>query len=190
MRLPQSALLLLALLYAACSTPSRQLPKYEAPLARTRFQTIKTTAYTHTESDHLAYGNKSALGTALKCGPTIHSAAADWGRWPAGTVFKLCSTNEIIFVDDYGWALTGRNTIDLYKPSRSAMNAWGARRETIEILRWGDPNRSLHRLRPAEKYAHVAQMIRDIKRFWRRPEPVAAPSPTLLALAQSLPPQP
>jgi len=190
MRLQHLLLVLTALFYAACSSPSRKLPQYEKPLARTRFQTVKTTAYTHTESDHLAYGNKSALGTPLRCGPTIHSAAADWGRWPCGTVFRLCSTGEIYFVDDYGWALTGRNTIDLYKPSRSAMNAWGARRERIEILRWGNPERAYQRLKPAARYAHIAQMMRDIKRYWSQPMRPATADPTLIALAPSLPPQP
>ena len=192
MQLRHVFLLLTALCYAACSSPARKLPKYEDPLARTRFQTVRTTAYTHTESDHLAYGNKSALGTPLRCGPDIHSAAADWGRWPAGTVFRLCSTGELFFVDDYGWALTGRNTIDLYKPTRSAMNAWGARRERIEILRWGDPARAYTRLKPAQKYAHVAQMLRDIKRYWSRPSPLQPPraEPTLIAQTPPLPPLP
>ncbi len=191
MRFPQILLLLTALAYAACSSSgARKLPKYEAPLARSRFQTVKTTAYTHTESDHIAYGNKSALGTPLRCGPSIHSAAADWGRWPAGTVFKLCSTGEVFFVDDYGWALTGRNTIDLYKPSRHAMNAWGARQERIEILRWGNPQRAYQRLKPAARYAHISQMMRDIKRYWSRPVKQPTPDPVLIALASSLPQQP
>ena len=43
-------------LLAGCGTP-HPLPPYERPLARTEFQTVRTTAYTHTESDHLAYGN-------------------------------------------------------------------------------------------------------------------------------------
>lgn len=190
MRRQHFLLLLVALFYAACSTSHRKLPAYERPLARTRFQTVKTTAYTHTESDHLVYGNKSALGTPLRCGPSIHSAAADWGRWPAGTVFRLCSTGEIFFVDDYGWALTGRNTIDLYKPSRSAMNAWGARIEKIEILRWGDPARAYKRLKPTERYAHIAQMMRDIKRYWSKPVQASRPEPVLIALGSSLPPNP
>jgi hypothetical protein len=54
-------------------------------------------------------------------------------------------------VDDYGWALAGTNTIDLYKPSRAAMNRWGVRRVTIENLRWGNPERSLAVLPPTSK---------------------------------------
>jgi 3D (Asp-Asp-Asp) domain-containing protein len=160
----------LSFLLGACTT-GRPLPKWESPLPRTRTQTIRTTAYTHTESDHVAYGNRSALGTPLRCGPDVHSAAADWARWPAGTIFRIRSTGEIFVVDDYGWALTGRNTIDLYKASRSAMNAWGVRKETIDILRWGDPWASYNRLKPATKYRHIAQMVKDIKRFYGSPRP-------------------
>jgi len=164
MRLHSLLLLSLALALGACSSPARKLPKYEKPIARTRFQSVRTTAYTHSESDHLVYGRKSALGTTLRSG-SINSAAADWARWPAGTLFRICSTGELYQVDDYGWALTGRNTIDLYKPSRRAMNVWGLRQERIEIIRWGDAWASYRKMKPAAKYAHVAQMLRDIKRF-------------------------
>ena len=164
MRLHSLLLLGLALALGACSSPARKLPKYEKPIARTRFQSVRTTAYTHSESDHLVYGRKSALGTTLRSG-SINSAAADWARWPAGTLFRICSTGELYQVDDYGWALTGRNTIDLYKPSRRAMNVWGLRQERIEIIRWGDAWASYRKMKPAAKYAHVAQMLRDIKRF-------------------------
>ena len=34
-------------------TASRRLPAYEPPIAKSDFQTVRTTAYTHTESDHL-----------------------------------------------------------------------------------------------------------------------------------------
>ena len=184
MRLLRFLLILPALFYASCAS-QRPLPKWEKPLARARFQTVRTTAYTHSEADHLKYGNKSALGTPLCCGPTIHSAAADWGRWPAGTTFKMCSTGETFVVDDYGWAITGRNTIDLYKPTRSAMNAWGVRTERIEILRWGDPRVSYKRLKPAaDNYAHVAQMLRDLKRYWTRPTAPAVSSQQDVLLAQ------
>ena len=63
------ALFATALFLGACeSTPTRHtsaLPKYETPLAKRDFQNVRTTAYTHTESDHLAYGNRTALGGRL-----------------------------------------------------------------------------------------------------------------------------
>jgi 3D (Asp-Asp-Asp) domain-containing protein len=147
------------LTYGCASHP---LPKFEQPLARAAIMNVRTTAYTHTESDHLEYTNHNALGGTLQSGP-IHSAAADWSRWPAGSVFRIRETGEIYQVDDYGWALAGTNTIDLYKPSREAMNAWGVRRITIENLRWGDPQASLKLLRQRSGYAHIRRMVAELE---------------------------
>ena len=146
----------LGLLISGCA--SRPLPKYEKPIARTQIQSVRTTAYTHSEADHRRHGRRTALGTQLQSG-AIKSAAADWSRWPAGTTFRILETGELYEVDDYGWALAGTNTIDLYKPSRAAMNHWGVRRVTIENLSWGDPQRSLAVLRPRTKYRHVRRMM-------------------------------
>jgi 3D (Asp-Asp-Asp) domain-containing protein len=220
-----------ALFLGACeSAPTRRttaLPKYEPPLAKRDFQNVKTTAYTHTESDHLAYGDRTALGGRLHAAtgairraeytpraiavnapddpadyrrasysgpalekfslkpttttkivttkggkrkrvtvtskPQIGSAAADWSRWPAGTVFRLISTGQVYRVEDYGWALAGRNTIDLYMPSRGLMNSWGAREENIQILQWGDSNESLRLLQGHQGYRHIRRMVLELQ---------------------------
>src|SRR5437870_7574668 len=53
----------------------RALPAYEPPLAKSDFKTVRTTAYTHTESDHLQFSNHNALGGHLQAaGPPIHRA--------------------------------------------------------------------------------------------------------------------
>lgn len=169
------------LLFIGCA--SRPLPKYERPLARAPLQSVRTTAYTHTESDHRQYGRQTASGTTLRCGLT-NSAACDWSRWPVGTIFRIVETGEVHEVDDYGWALSGTNTIDLYKPSRSAMNTWGVRRVNIEILHWGDVHRSLAILRPRTKHRHVKRMVHEIEdRYAEISQPMplprpAAPAPT------------
>ena len=220
-----------ALLLSACGTTStRALPQYEPPLAKTDFQNVRTTAYTHTESDHREYTNHNALGGELHAaGPPIHraeavaratlayeapraipvdetasyspqlqpfsmdetrtrtakratkptrnvkhavaisrppqigSAAADWSRWPAGTVFRLLSTGQNYRVEDYGWALSGRNTIDLYMATQAEMNAWGARQEPIQILRWGDSEESLRHLLPHQDYRHIRRMVLELQ---------------------------
>ena len=231
------ALILLAafiavLLLTACGTTRHPLPQYEPPLAKTDFQHVRTTAYTHTESDHRQYSNHNALGGELHAaGPPIHraevttrvtlayevpravpvdqsgsyspplqrfsmgerqpvtpgpkraprttravkravvisrppqigSAAADWSRWPAGTVFRLLSTGQNYRVEDYGWALAGRNTIDLYMPSKREMNSWGARQETIEVINWGDPQESLQFLRRHQDYRHIKRMVLELE---------------------------
>ena len=288
------------LLLAGCeSSPSssHRLPVYEAPLARADFQTVRTTAYTDTEADHLAYTNHNALGgilhaastplspgvmvaaagpasqdadnvaeeiggggirtvandapavrmasavpaatvvrpmsaaprattvrptsvmrpastphpgsaarpasagadgnpawmavylkrkqqeqqqqtpagsrstfyitpatTAGYAAPVVYgSAAADWSRWPVGTVFRIQSTGQIYKVDDYGWALAGRNTIDLYHASKADMNAWGVRHEPIQILRWGSKEESLRLLRNHQGYKHIRRMVLELE---------------------------
>jgi 3D (Asp-Asp-Asp) domain-containing protein len=238
------ALILLAvfialILLTACGTTHHHaLPAYEPPLAKTNFQDVRTTAYTHTESDHRQYSNRNALGGELRAaGPAIHraevvtratlayevqraipvdesgsyspplqrfsmderqpvtpgpkrapratrpvkparavkravvvsrspqigSAAADWSRWPAGTVFRLLSTGQNYRVEDYGWALSGRNTIDLYMANQREMNNWGARKEAIEILKWGDPQESLQFLRRHQDYRHIKRMVLELE---------------------------
>ena len=152
---------LAALLLAGCAT-GRKLPDYEKPLVRSPVQQVRTTAYTHTEADHIKHGRKTAAGTTLRRGE-VNSAAADWSRWPLGTKFHLLETGEIYEVDDYGWALAGTNTIDLYQPSRGHMNRWGVRRVTIEILEWGDPGRSYALLKQRDKHRHVKRMVRQLE---------------------------
>ena len=95
--------------------------------------------------------------------PKIGSAAADWARWPAGTTFRLLSTGQIYRVDDYGWALAGRNTIDLYMATPSQMNAWGAREEQIQILQWGSPQESLRFLQSHQDYKHIRRMVLELQ---------------------------
>ena len=94
----------------------------------------------------------------------IGSAAAGLG--PAGQAvptFRLLSTGQIYRVDDYGWALSGRNTIDLYMATPAEMNAWGAREEPIQILKWGDREESLRFLTPHQGYKHIRRMVLELQ---------------------------
>lgn len=233
-----AAFIAIVLLTGCGTTHHTALPAYEPPLAKTNFQQVRTTAYTHTEADHRQYSNRNALGGELHAaGPAIHraelvtsatlayeapraipvdengsyspplkrfsmeerepvtpgpkrarrptrvvkpprnarravavvrqpqigSAAADWSRWPAGTVFRLLSTGQNYRVEDYGWALSGRNTIDLYMANRREMDNWGARQETIEVLKWGDPEESLRFLRRHQDYRHIKRMVLELE---------------------------
>ena len=191
-----------ALSLGACGT-TRSLPAYERPLAKAEFQSVRTTAYTDTESDHRQYGNRTALGGVLHAaarpavpraipvaapvfrgpdngyrqvayvspqpfrGDTLSqqiygSAAADWARWPAGTIFRVLSTGQLYRVEDYGWALSGRNTIDLYMPSTREMNNWGVRQETIQVVQWGDPDSSRRKLASHTKFRHIKRMVLEL----------------------------
>lgn len=129
-----------------------------------QYASVRTTAYCHDESDHLIYGRMNAVGTMLKYG-NVRSAAADWSRYPVGTRFRIASEPEVVYVvDDYGSALVGTGTIDLYKPSRGQMNAWGVRHVDIEVLEWGSFERSRSYLQGRTRYPHVRQMFFDIQR--------------------------
>jgi len=233
------------ILFSGCETTggtARSLPAFETPITKNDFQNIRTTAYTHTESDHREFSNRNALGGELhaaspaihraenvrqaraisdsddtdvinisssetklekfsldkpkkgtrvttttkvtttrvtkttappkgtkravavsKVPPRIGSAAADWSRWPMGTTFRLLSTGQTYRVEDYGWALSGRNTIDLYMANQRDMNAWGARQEPIQVLHWGDPQQSLQLLRAHQEHKHIKRMVLELE---------------------------
>ncbi len=123
---------------------------------------VRTTAYTHNEWDHVKYGRKTALGTRLRFGK-VRSAAADWSRYPVGTQFKIEGQPGILYeVDDYGSALVGTGTVDLYKPTFSAMNRWGVRHVNIEVVKWGSFAKSLNILKGRTKWSHIRRMVASI----------------------------
>jgi 3D (Asp-Asp-Asp) domain-containing protein len=119
---------------------------------------VRTTAYTHSESGHRRYGRSNAVGTHLAVGG-CNSAAADWSRFPLGTKFRVVGQNQLYVVDDYGSALVGKNTIDLYMPTRSMMNRWGSRDVTIELLELGSYTNSLKILRPRCRAGYIRRMV-------------------------------
>lgn len=141
---------------------SPQLPLSQ-PLQGQVISGVRTTAYTHTEADHIQYGPKSAAGTTLKSA-AVRSAAADWSIYPLGTRFKIKGDPAVYVVDDYGSALVGTKTIDIYQPTKAAMNKYGTRRVDIQVLSWGSRSKSLAILKPrAHKAAHVRQMISKLQ---------------------------
>ena len=125
---------------------------------------VRTTAYCHTENDHVPYGRLTAAGGVLKFG-SVCSAAADWSRFPVGTKFRIASQPGVVYqVDDYGSALVGSSTIDLYRPTIGSMNAWGVRTVDIEIVEWGSFDTSLRLMRDRIHYPHVQRMVGEILR--------------------------
>lgn len=103
------------------------------PPERPRRMTVRTTAYTGGEPG----GNFSATGTRLRFGGAVNSAAADWSWMPVGTRFRILSNSREYVVEDFGSALVGRETIDLFFPTFAAMHEWGTRNVEIEIVEWG-----------------------------------------------------
>ncbi len=119
---------------------------------------VRTTAY----CQHEGSGSKNAIGRRL-AGAGIKSAASDWSRYPLGTRFRIAGTNDEYIIDDYGGALVGTNTIDLYKPSKLEMRRWGVRHVDIEVLRWGSEDESLRVLRPRKGTRLARRMIASIE---------------------------
>ena len=156
-----------ALIATAASKPKdrHQMPVYAFS---ERNRVVRTTAYTCSEDDHLIYGSKNATGTQLRYTDRVRSAAADWSFYPVGTVFRIKGLPQLYVIDDYGSALTGTGTIDIYKPSKEIMNQWGRRNVEITIVQWGSLTRSAEILAQRTKYSHCNQMLANIVR--QRPD--------------------
>ena len=147
--------------------PEPEHPRKELAVVRSSDHdraTVRTTAYSHLEDGHRGFGRKSAIGSNLKYGE-VCSAAADWSRYPVGTKFRITSQPGVTYVvDDYGSAVVGSGTIDLYRPTISSMNDWGTRRVNIEVIEWGSYKDSLRLIEGRTKWDHVSRMYANIKR--------------------------
>ncbi len=133
-----------------------------------RSRIVRTTAYTCSESDHLIYGSKNATGTALRYTDRVRSAAADWSFYPVGTTFRIKGLPYLYVVDDYGSALVGTGTVDLYKPSKEIMNTWGRRTVELTVVQWGSFTRSAELLSGRTSFEHCRKMLANIIR--QRPD--------------------
>ena len=124
-----------------------------------RMSNVRTTAYTRIEKG----GHRNALGKYLS-GRHVMSAASDWSRFPLGTRFRIIDTKEEFIIDDYGTALIGTSTIDLYKPTKLEMKRWGVRNVDIDILQWGSEEQSLKVLGPRAKHQTPRRMIAALQK--------------------------
>ena len=161
----------LACLLLGCATQSRP-----TLTSGRRIPHVRTTAYTHHEGGS---GVHNALGEYLS-GRHVMSAASDWSRYPLGTRFRLADTNEEYVIDDYGGALVGTDTIDLYKPSRLEMKNWGVRYVDIDVLQWGSEEQSMKVLAPRCKHHCARQMVAALQK--KKGKSVAQSSPAHTSL--------
>lgn len=138
------------------------MPFYK-PSERTRL--VRTTAYTCSEDDHIEYGSMNAAGTPLRYTDRVRSAAADWAVYPVGTVFRIKGMKQLFVVDDYGSALTGTNTVDIYTPCKAHMGAWGRRNVELTVVQWGSYARSAEILSKRTHHPHCAKMYAAINRL-------------------------
>ncbi len=133
-----------------------------------RNRIVRTTAYTCSEDDHLIYGSKNATGTQLRYNDRVRSAAADWSFYPVGTTFRIKGLPYLYVVDDYGSALLGTGTVDIYTPSKEIMGLWGRRNVELTVVQWGSMTRSAELLSQRTSYDHCRKMLANILR--QRPD--------------------
>jgi len=141
--------------------------KHDVPENYRGLKMVRTTAYCHKEADSLKYGTLNAAGGNLQYGNTIRSAAADWSVYPVGTKFQIEGLPYTYVVDDYGSALCGTATIDLYKPTFTQMNRWGVRNVPVKIIEWGSYEKSAEILSGRKHVSHadhVRTMLRAIEK--------------------------
>lgn len=139
-----------------------------------RNRVVRTTAYSHMEGEVGAPGRLNAAGTILKYGK-VRSAAADWSLYPIGTTFKIKGLPHTYVVDDYGSALVGTNTIDIFHPTMSGMRRWGTRTAEITVVHWGSWERTTNLLRGRCRHSHCAQMFAGVQRKIRSGEVASTP---------------
>jgi len=162
LQMPKSLNLTIVVAFACVLVGCAEQSVVQRPLAAVeaanshlgRMTNVRMTAYTRVEKG----GRRNALGKYLS-GHHVMSAASDWSRFPLGTRFRIVSTREEYIIDDYGTALVGTSTIDLYKPTKLEMKRWGARNVDIDVLQWGSDEKSLQVLGPRAKHAQVQKMI-------------------------------
>ena len=149
--------LCMAVLMSSCNTV-KFMPKPKNVVEK-----VRTTAYTHSEKDHIRYKKKTAIGTTLV---QNKSAASDWSIFPVGTVLEI---NKVKYqIDDYGSALVKplgvMPTVDIYQPSKRAMNRWGVKFfDSVKVVKWGDYQEAANILKHRLKYAHCRTMYSRIQ---------------------------
>jgi hypothetical protein len=134
--------------------------RYEEPLPRTQYQKVNVMSYFGAESLP-GQPPATARGTRYQSG-SVSSAAADWSRWPSGTLFRVLATGELYEVDDFTDDVVGTNQILLYKPSVARIPTDATHFVTIEVLRWGSPRTSAAILEK-QKSSTARKILADLK---------------------------
>ena len=130
-------------------------PSYDE---NTTHRVVRATAYSHMQNEPGAPGRMNAAGGILKWGSQVRSAAADWSKYPVGTKFRIKGLPYLYVVDDYGSALTGTNTIDIFHPTLGGIKNWGLRTIEIDIVQWGSWDRTLALLKGRQSHWHTRAM--------------------------------
>jgi 3D (Asp-Asp-Asp) domain-containing protein len=150
-RISRTAAVLVAAILPACST-SNEVSRQTAP----------TPAKAASAKCNSKWAGRNAIGGRLKSG-ALTSAAADWSRFPVGTKFRVKETGRVYVVDDYGSAMVGKDKVDLFKTNYREVYRWGVRNVQLEIIEWGDFEKSLAILKPRSRSRHVKSMVQSLE---------------------------
>lgn len=178
MRVFHAVSLGVSILVVGCSQDASQV-RNKTALSRpnSKLLQIKATAYSHAERSHRCFGRHNGVDGQLTS-ITCNSASADWSRFPLGTKFRVLGYDRMYIVDDYGAALVGTNTIDLYMPSLASMRQWGTRNVTIELIELGSYDQSLKILKPRCRVSYVRRMVERLEHRSEAPKNARRPSVT------------
>jgi len=156
-------LLMLAscLMFVSCQSVSPTISK-QPDLASKKTVDIRCTAYTSSEKDHKKYKKLTACGTQLQPG----TLATDWSQFPVNTILRI--NGVLCKVRDYGsFIIKARErsipTVDVYQPTRKQMNRFGVKYvDNVEIVQFGDYQKSLDILKDRLNYQHCRLMYEQI----------------------------
>lgn len=97
---------------------------------------VRATAYSWREPAHRKWGTRNAIGGSLaRPVEGYEHCAVDPGVIPLGSILDVPGIGPRIATDT-GRLIRGRD-LDIHFDSLREMRAWGARRVTVRVLRWG-----------------------------------------------------
>lgn len=96
------------------------------------------TAYTNSPSDTGKRQGERGFGITASGAHTRaeHTVAADWSILPEGTVIEIEGLPGRYVVEDTGSGICGRH-LDLFVGCEAAAVAWGVRKRTVTVIKWG-----------------------------------------------------
>ena len=98
--------------------------------------TVRATAYSWREPAHRKWGTKNAIGGSLaRPKEGLGHCAVDPKVIPLGSILHVPGIGPRVATDT-GRLIRGRD-LDIHFDSLREMRAWGARRVTVRVLRWG-----------------------------------------------------
>lgn len=127
---------------------------------------VTTSAYTHSEDPRwrkwtaingtVQYNNWKNPNNPISC-------AANWAKYPPGTKFQI--DGKYYEVHDYGsFTSDYPYRIDLYVPSKKAVNTWWLKKKDVTVVEMGDFNKARQILsEPArQKFPFVRKMLENL----------------------------